>query len=67
MTDREFLELKQLIEKKLFELEQLQKLYKNETGARFIMPVYSTNRPLWARASGDIDPDDIQHGSPNGA
>lgn len=39
MTDQEFRDLKELIEQKMAELEELQRKHINETGRRFVAPL----------------------------
>ena len=40
MEDKEFNKLKKDTEEAMLELERLQKLYHNETGVYYIMPLY---------------------------
>ena len=50
MTDKEFKKLKQDIETKMDELEELQYLYRKETGKDFVKPLRLG--PVWRTKNG---------------
>ena len=48
MTDKEFEDLKEDLEKADDKLERLKKLYKQQTGQTWVRPL-RLERPIWAR------------------
>jgi len=52
MTDKEFEDLKEDIEKADDKLERLKKLYKQQTGQNWVRPL-RLERPIWARRGGN--------------
>ena len=63
MTDEEYRELCDIIERKMFELDHLQEIHRRETGRGFVRGIKLYDephierevqiRPIWARAGGE--------------
>ena len=54
MTDKEFEDLNEDLEKTEAKLERLKKLYKQQTGCNWVRPL-RLERPIWARRGGNDD------------
>ena len=54
MTDKEFEDLNEDLEKAEAKLERLKKLYKQQTGQTWVRPL-RLERPIWARRGGNDD------------
>ena len=54
MTDKEFEDLNEDLEKTEAKLERLKKLYKQQTGQTWVRPL-RLERPIWARRGGNND------------